>query len=313
MTIKLTAITPCLNPRMEYIRRVFNGLQNQTLALEKWEYLVVDSGNTPPLEEQFDLSWHPHARVIHAPGQRLAYSRLLGLEHARGEIIVFVDDDNVLAPDYFDAAILEMDRYAFIGSLGGYVEAEFHGEIQPWMHDFLPILGASQFLPVPPKALCYGCPVGPWMPSGSGMMIRRVVAEEYRRQVTEDPARLAIGRVGNSLMGSDDIDLACTANDLNMAVGRSTRPRLTHLIPASRLTERYLERLLYASNYATASLYVRKGWRKQTPRPPVSLRSKIGACLATIRKAAPEARCWRAFRKGYQDGLAGAPFDPRYQ
>lgn len=310
--MKFSVITPSLNPRKEYIRRVFDALLHQTVPLQEWEYLVVDSGNTPPLREQFDLSWHPNARVLEAPGQRLAVSRLRGLEQAKGDLIVFVDDDNVLAPDYLEAALREMEKYPFIGVLGGYVEAEFHGEVQPWMEEFLPILGASQFLPKPAKEICYGYPAGPWVPSGSGMIIRAAVAAEYCRQVEADPSKLTIGRVGDRLLGSDDVDLAYTATDMEMAIGRSSLPRLTHLIPAARLTERYLLRLLYASNYATASLMVRRGWRDRVSLPPVTFWSRIRTALSAARKTSPEIRCRRTFAKGYQDGRAGAPFDERF-
>lgn len=310
--MKLSVITPSLNPRKEYIRRVFDALGKQTVPLREWEYLVVDSGNTPPLRERFDLSWHPHASIIGAPEQRLAVSRLRGLEQARGNLIVFVDDDNVLAADYLETAMREMEKYSFIGVLGGYVEAEFHGEVQPWMHEFLPILGASQFLPKPVRDICYGCPAGPWVPSGSGMIIRKAVAAEYCRQVAADPSKLTIGRVGGRLLGSDDVDLAYTSFDLDMAIGRSIHPRLTHLIPASRLTEQYLVRLLYASNYSTASMDVRRGWKKKVPLPPLTFIGKMKHFWVANRKTTPKDRCWRAFAKGYRDGLAGAPFDERF-
>jgi len=317
--MKVSVITPALNPRPEYIRRVFDALRNQTLPKDEWEYIVVDSGSTPPLKKQLDLSWHPNSYLIEAPEQRLAVSRLRGLEQAKGDLIIFVDDDNVLAPDYVETAISEMNTYPFIGVLGGYTEGEFHGVVQPWMHEFLPILGALQYLPEPMDEICYALMKsgGPWVPSGSGMIIRKSVAVEYRRQAEKDPDKLTIGRVGTRLLGSDDVDLAYTAIDMSMAIGRSKAPQLIHLIPESRLTELYFVRLLYASNYATAHLLVRRGWKESAHIPSVTfvrrLRAGMREVLSRFKDITPQQRCWKAFSEGYRDGLAGAPFNVFYQ
>lgn len=311
----ISVITPSLNPRKEFIQRVFEGLQQQTLPLRQWEYVVVDSGNNPPLRERFDLSWHPNACIIEAPEKRLAVSRLRGMEKASGDLIVFVDDDNVLECNYLEEAMREMALYPFIGVLGGYIEAEFQGGIEPWMHDFLPILGALQFQSGPHEDLCYAKvkSAGPWVPAGSGMIVRRSVADEYSRQVVADPNKLVIGRVGDQLLGSDDVDLAYTAIDMSLAIGRSRRPCLKHLIPETRLSLTYLLRLLYASNYATASLLVRRGWKTRCPLPPVGWLTKVYRRISSLRSRPPEQQCWIAFAKGYQDGLAGVPFDQDYR
>jgi glycosyltransferase involved in cell wall biosynthesis len=312
--MQISVITPALNPREEFIQRVFRALASQTLPRSSWEYIVVDSGSEPALRQRLDLAWHPHATILEAPGKRLAVSRLRGMERAQGDLIVFVDDDNILAPDYLETALHEMARLPQVGVLGGHVEAEFLGAVAPWMHDFLPILGASKYRPEPEEDLCYALikAAGPWVPAGSGMIVRNQVVAEYRRQVAADADKLVIGRVGDRLQGSDDVDLAYTAIDLGLAIGRSRRPRLQHLIPESRLTVRYLERLLYASNYATAALLVRRGWKK--PCPPLKLPRAVRPvnALTAWRQKSPDQRGWKALGKGYEDGMAGEPFDAAY-
>lgn len=310
----VSVITPALNPRKEFILRVFKALEEQTLPMEKWEYIVVDSGSTPPLNEQLNLSWHPNACVLEAPEQRLAVSRWRGMQRAKGELIIFVDDDNVLAPNYLESAIAEMENHPFIGVLSGHVEGEFHGEIQPWMREFLPILGVTEYSSMPDAELIYALVKtgGPWVPAGSGMIVRRAIVEEYCRQVAMDPEKLSVGRVGKQLLGSDDVDLAYTAIDLAMAIGRSRKPKLIHLIPEARLTESYLVRLLYASNYATARLLVRRGWKKQASLQAPQKLQALRRLLSQFKKRTPGERCWAAFAAGYRDGLCGAPFDERY-
>ena len=101
------------NPRAEHIRRALEGLEAQTLPRDRWELLLVDNASTESLRERFALDWHPGARHVRAPILGLTNARLRGLEETSlsSSVIVFVDDDNVLAPDYLEVcAAIGRDR-----------------------------------------------------------------------------------------------------------------------------------------------------------------------------------------------------------
>jgi glycosyltransferase involved in cell wall biosynthesis len=94
------------NPRPDYLRRVLEALRNQTLSLEKWELLLVDNASQEPVtSESWDLSWHRHARYIREENVGIASARLRGMQEANADLMVFVDDDNVLSPDYLSMAV----------------------------------------------------------------------------------------------------------------------------------------------------------------------------------------------------------------
>jgi hypothetical protein len=80
-------------------------------------------------------------------------------------------------------------------------------------------------------------------PCGAGLCVRAAVARAYREQAQADSRRLVLGREGRALHSGDDLDLAFTACDLRMEMGRFPTLHLTHLIPADRLTLRYFARL----------------------------------------------------------------------
>src|ERR1700722_2249773 len=91
------------NPRENYLRRVLDALRAQTLPAQEWELLLVDNASTEPLAGRFDLSWHPNARHVREEKTGLTPARLRGIAEANGELLVFVDDDNVLRSDYLQA------------------------------------------------------------------------------------------------------------------------------------------------------------------------------------------------------------------
>src|ERR1700746_4111324 len=93
------------NPRPQYLRRVLDALRNQTLPKERWELLLVDNASTDSLATAWDLSWHRLGRHIRERELGIARARLRGIKATQTELIVFVDDDNVLAPDYLSEAI----------------------------------------------------------------------------------------------------------------------------------------------------------------------------------------------------------------
>ncbi len=93
------------NPRTDYFDRCVAALMGQTLAPERWELLVVDNVCAPEIASSLDLSWHARARIVREETLGLTPARLRGIQEASAALLVFVDDDNVPAPDYLEVAL----------------------------------------------------------------------------------------------------------------------------------------------------------------------------------------------------------------
>src|SRR6202034_2788555 len=98
--LDVSVIICSLNPRPEYLRRVLESLRAQTLPPDRWELVLVDNASREPLAGRWDLSWHPHGRHAREEELGLTPARLKGIAECRGEIVVFADDDNILAADF---------------------------------------------------------------------------------------------------------------------------------------------------------------------------------------------------------------------
>src|SRR5262249_33507085 len=103
---KLSLIICTHNPRREYFDRCLGALRAQTLPSHDWELLIVDNCSAEPVNIEHILSYHPGAKVIREEVLGLTPARLRGIREATGDVLVFVDDDNVLDADFLQQALL---------------------------------------------------------------------------------------------------------------------------------------------------------------------------------------------------------------
>jgi GT2 family glycosyltransferase len=86
------------------LQRLLASLAEQTLPAEQFEVVVVDDGSTDGTVEATRVLAVPYARrVLEQPHSGApAAGRNLGVANARGDIIVFLDDDVVPTPDLLE-------------------------------------------------------------------------------------------------------------------------------------------------------------------------------------------------------------------
>jgi glycosyltransferase involved in cell wall biosynthesis len=282
MTPVISVVIPTHNPRMDYLARVLEALRAQTLSREQWELLLIDNASREKVEGRVDIGWHPNARVVREERLGLTFARLRGFAEAKGELIVMVDDDNVLAPDYLENAVKIAEEHKDIGAFGGKCLPEFETPPEAWMEEFLPLLalrdhGDKEIVAGDSRSADGSRRVYPDQaaPIGAGMVLRssaaRAYAERLRRsgglrvaggesggmsvaQAEQSPkdrntelpnnrtASVITDRRGDSLASAGDNDLVFTILRDGWKVGYFPQLKVTHLIPSSRLTVDYLAR-----------------------------------------------------------------------
>ena len=236
----LSVIIPTYNPRLESLVRVLAALQAQTLPLPKWELIIVDNASTrfPAI----DLSWHPRARCIREPQLGLTQARRCGTAAATGDILVWVDDDNVLQPDYLANALDFMVSHPEVGAAGGATLGEYVDDIPPWFVEGMAPLGCRD-LGDSLQVMIWNHTYPTAAPIGAGLVIRSKWMQEWIALVNTDPLRQALGRRGNALTSGEDNDICLTILRLGQQLAYSPDLRLTHVIGPGRLSAPYLERI----------------------------------------------------------------------
>jgi GT2 family glycosyltransferase len=235
------------NPSPLRLRRVLDALRAQTLPSSQWDLIVIDNASTSPLTLGLDLSWHPRARVVVESKLGLTAARLRGIAETVGEVVVFVDDDNILDPDYLTQSVGIANAWPMLGAWGGRVDPDFEVEPPPWIKDYWFLLAIS---PIDRPRWSNQPDPADSLPTGAGQCVRRQTAQRYATATRSDPLRATLDRVGTSLSSCGDIDLALTALDLGLGTGRFPQLRLRHVIPAGRLELPYLLNLAEAVSYS---------------------------------------------------------------
>ena len=241
MPASLCVITCTYNPRDDYYQRVLGGLRAQTLPPSEWDYFVVDNGSREPVAERFDFSWHPRVKVVREETPGLTPARLRGIRESGAELLVFVDDDNVLDPDFLEQARRIAAERPWLGSWSGQCRGGFETPPPEWTRRYWGNLAIRVF----DDDVWSNLPrLAATMPCGAGLCVRRNAAEHYLALNDAGRRSFQLDRMGTSLLSGGDNDLAACACDIGLGIGLFADLKLEHLISPDRLTEQYLARLV---------------------------------------------------------------------
>jgi len=266
----------------------------------QWELLLIDNDSDEPLASRIDLSWHPEGRHIREEELGLTPARLRGIAEAKGDLLIFVDDDNVLQRDYLEAATRISVTRSYLGAFGGSIEAEFEVEPDPRLRSLLPSLAVRGVTQA--KWANFGIESVPY---GAGLCVTAKVARAYAANTRGSETRRCLDRRAGSLMGGGDLDLAMTSYDLGMGVGLFGELVVTHLIDKRRLSPHYLHRICVGGNYSSHVVtYLHTGiaprYRGATGMVVDSLKQMVRTCLGRL-SSPPEKAMREAERLAARD------------
>ena len=285
------------NPRRGYLDRVLAALRLQTLSKCEWELILIDNASREPLHS-FDLSWHPYHAHIREEVLGLTSARVRGIQETRADIIVFVDDDNVLDPEYLERVMAIAARHPRLGVFGaGVIEPEFEIPPSPKVKPWLPYLAI--------RSLEAGCSTNDprefgSVPCGAGLCVRRSAAQAYVEWINALEITHVLDRIGERLLAGGDDLFSFVAIRAGSGVALLPELRMTHLISKHRVGAAYLRRLVHDHTFSHGILRY-KLYNEQPPslsfrmlarivlhgvrRGPLSMRFRWAAALALQRAA----------------------------
>jgi glycosyltransferase involved in cell wall biosynthesis len=247
--VEISAVICAHNPDRPRLRRTLEGLRAQTLPPSLWETLLIDNASSPALtRDEFLAHAPPNVRVLQESALGLTAARRTGLRASSAEVIVFIDDDNVLAPDYLEQTLAAFARLPRVGALGGKSLPDFSTPVPPgdWRREFFPLLALRDLGDIekiseglrPPGASRNHYPE--CAPIGAGMALRRAAVFAW---LDSDRGFPLTDRRGTELSSAGDNDIVFSVMRAGWEVAYIPALNLTHLIPDSRLTPEYLARL----------------------------------------------------------------------
>jgi glycosyltransferase involved in cell wall biosynthesis len=116
--VKISVIIPTFN-RNQKVQTTIQTLIRQNFPADQYEIIVVDDGSPQPVSLP-EHSGHNVRLIRFDKNQERSKARSTGVEAARGDILVFVDDDLIVQPDFLEhhfQAHQEWDNLLAIGKI----------------------------------------------------------------------------------------------------------------------------------------------------------------------------------------------------
>jgi glycosyltransferase involved in cell wall biosynthesis len=236
------------NARPGSLRRAIASIAAQQHAAGQFRVLVVDNRSRPAVSRDVLEPLRAlgiEARIVREERLGIAPARARAIAETDGEWILFVDDDNEIAPDYVAVGAAFVRAHPEAGCFGGKSLLPAGTRVPRWAAPFLPYLAVIDHGAADIIATREGW--GPWEPPCAGAWVHRSVLAEFTRRLARDPRGFALGRRGKRGLGScEDSLMMRGAIRTGRASAYLPALRLVHHIPPRRLRFGYLIRLLCA-------------------------------------------------------------------
>ena len=142
MNPKISVVMPVYNTKAEYLKEAVNSILNQTLA--DFELLIINDASTK--NETLDiLNSIRDSRVkifTFESNQERVKARNFGLEHARGEYIAFMDDDDVSYSSRLEEEFNYLNAHPEVDCLGTW--CDIIGEDRESFGQYVHLKGSQQ-------------------------------------------------------------------------------------------------------------------------------------------------------------------------
>ncbi|MEI8081419.1 MAG: glycosyltransferase, partial [Actinomycetes bacterium] len=239
----LSAVICTLN-HPGYLANSLASLLAQTAEPGSYEVLVVDNGPHVATRGVVDglSSKAVTVRYVVEPVRGLSRARLTGWRQARGGIVAYLDDDAVADPAWVEATMAAF-RAADnrVACVGGPVEITPEGALEPWY----------------PPSLAAGFDLGPDVRGLSGDECLWGCSFAFRRDALEQVAAFTedLGRKDSNLMANEDVLVQKRLDASGYARAYDPAIRITHPLPAQRLSKSWVRRRSYWQGVSDAVMY----------------------------------------------------------
>lgn len=238
VTVVICAYT---DARWASLVEAVSGSLEQTLAPD--EVIVVIDHNEDLVVRAREA--FPAARVLeNASRQGLSGARNTGFEAAAGDLVAFLDDDAVPAPNWLESLVQPLQDERVVGA-GGSAEPSWHEGTRPaWFpREFDWVVGCS-YKGLPTTAEPVRNPIG------CSMLFRREAL------VAAGGFALTLGRVGKVPLGCEETELAIRIARLDPGASVIYVPdaAVRHDVSPDRMTWKYFRRRCYAEGLSKAAV-----------------------------------------------------------
>lgn len=227
----------CTWNRRALLAKTLAGLERLAVSPDtRWELIVVDNGSSDGTAELI-AEWCGRGtlpmRRAHEPSLGLSNARNRAIREARGEWLLFTDDDVIVDANWLEAFVAASRRHPAAGAIGGRVDPWFMQPPDQTMYQAFPALA---------KGFC-GINLGPIegvVPSGT-----HLVGANFAIRLDPAAARWfnpQLGPYGSDPVGGDEAGYQIELRKAGLEIVWCPAMCVRHCVDPQRMTLAYLRR-----------------------------------------------------------------------
>lgn len=230
--VKLLSVAICTYNRASLLPRAFRSVVNQTCSPEWFELLIIDNNSkdeTPRVAEKL-IRDAGMGTYYSEPKQGLSFAKNRALQVARGDAVMFLDDDAELDPDYVKNVQRVLEEEENVGVVGGPVELSWLIPVPEWYEPFCDEWFSRLYIASYRMEIHY-----PFILYGSNMVFPLNIIHDIGGFDT------SLGRTGEALSGCEDGEVILRIErELKKRVIWEPSMKIKHLMFEEKVSREFL-------------------------------------------------------------------------
>lgn len=248
-SLDLTVVICCYNSASRLPRTLSHLVKQHNIDGLNWELLIINNNSPDDTSSVAAKVWQElktavPLRIVDEPKAGITAARKTGVIEAKGEFILFCDDDNHLSSNYFHEAIRTIRQDSAIAVVAGNGQPAWIAPPPPWIDHCLSFLACKPQTTVKQDAGVTGF-------YSAGMLARRqALMEVYQTFDLALSSRSGTKKLG----GGEDLELCLLLSILGYRLWGNPLLTFGHEIAVERLNWRYIKSLRFATGVSNAQL-----------------------------------------------------------
>lgn len=270
MSVDITVAIPTYNGQNR-LPKLLEKLRSQTSTETiSWDILIVDNNSkddTAKVIQEYQTNWLSNVplRYCFEAEQGAAFARLRAVREAKGELIGFLDDDNLPAPDWLAQAYSFAKNHPKAGAFSGQIHGDFEVTPPQNFERIQAFLAIREHGPTPHLF----DPDNLRLPPAASLVIRK---KAWCESVPNRPS--LSGKLPGLMIQGDDYEPLLYIHKAGWEIWYHPDLHTYHQIPQGRLEKDYLLSISRGCGLATCQLRLINAnpWQK----PVVIIRTLLG-------------------------------------
>jgi glycosyltransferase involved in cell wall biosynthesis len=234
--VEFTLAIPTCN-RAKYLPLILEKLRSQVEVENlSWEIIIIDNNSTDSTADvirSYQANWDINCSLNYflELEQGITFARLRAVREAKGQLIAFLDDDNLPASNWVKEAVIFAQEHPQAGAFGGQIHGDF--EFKP-PENIERIQGLLAIRERGEQANLYD-PINLSLPPGAALVFRK---QAWDKSIPNE--LMFKGRLGKLKVAGDDFELLLHLHKAGWEIWYNPAMHTYHQIPHWRLEKDYL-------------------------------------------------------------------------